>query len=183
MTRAGLARLSTAFVASVCLSGLVASAQGGGRYSAALVPDQEVPAVSSEASGTITLDIDDGEREITYELTFSGLADVAQAHIHFAQPGVNGGIVLWLCQGNRDACTRPRNRPARHARRAAPSAASLSSGRNVTANARCNAQQILPASSMKPSRSSRRDSAYANVHTAASGGGEIRGQIRQGGGH
>ena len=37
MTRAGVARLSTAFVASVCLSGLVASAQGGGKYSAALV--------------------------------------------------------------------------------------------------------------------------------------------------
>ncbi len=99
MTRAGLARLSTAFAASVCLSGLVASAQGGGKYSAALVPDQEVPAVSSAASGTITLDIDEGEREIAYELSYSGLSsDVAQAHIHFAQPGVNGGIVLWLCQ-------------------------------------------------------------------------------------
>ena len=101
MTRAGLARLSTAFVASVCLSGLVASAQGGGSYSAALVPDQEVPAVSSAASGTITLDIDEGERRTSpTSCRYSGLSStVAQAHIHFAQAGVNGGIVLWLCEG------------------------------------------------------------------------------------
>ena len=55
--------------------------------------------MSSEAEGTITLDIDEGEREIAYELSYSGLSSaVAQAHIHFAQPGVNGSIVLWLCE-------------------------------------------------------------------------------------
>src|SRR2546428_1850700 len=35
---------------------------------------------------------------LSYRLTFSGLSSSAvQAHIHFAQPGVNGGIFLWLC--------------------------------------------------------------------------------------
>ena len=41
----------------------------------------------------------DGE-SIDYELSFSGLQGiVAQSHIHIAQKDVNGGIVLWLCQG------------------------------------------------------------------------------------
>ena len=39
------------------------------------------------------------EGSIDYELTYSGLqGTVSMAHIHFAQRGVNGSIVLWLCQ-------------------------------------------------------------------------------------
>ena len=183
MTRAGLARLSAAFVASVCLSGLVASAQGGGRYSAVLVPDQEVPAVSSEAEGTITLDIDEGEQEIAYELTFSGLeTTVQQAHIHFAQESVNGGIVLWLCQGavapapalniNPPSC--PQNGTVSGVLK--PADVIALTGNNA-------GQQIAAGEFDEAVDFIKKGLAYANVHSAASGGGEIRGQIRQGGGH
>jgi hypothetical protein len=35
---------------------------------------------------------------LTYKLTYSGLStDAFMAHIHFAQPAVNGGIFLWWC--------------------------------------------------------------------------------------
>ena len=126
MTRAGLARLSAAFVASVCLSGLVASAQGGGQYSAALVPDQEVPSVSSEANGTITLDIDEGDQEDrrTSSRTRGSRSAVAQAHIHFAQSGRERRHRAVALPGNGAPAPALGIDPPT-ARRAAPSAASF----------------------------------------------------------
>ena len=185
MTRAGLARLSSAFVASVCLSGLVASAQGGGSYSAALVPDQEVPAVSSAASGTITLDIDEGEETITYELSFSGLSStVAQAHIHFAQAGVNGSIVLWLCEGTATPAPALGIDPPTCPQSGTVSGVLTPADVISTANAQnVNAQQINAGEFAEAVALIKKGLGYANVHTANSGGGEIRGQIRQGGGH
>ena len=57
----------------------------------------EVPSVSTVAQGRFELRIRD--TQIDYSLTFSGLeGNVTQAHIHFAQPGVNGGITAWLCE-------------------------------------------------------------------------------------
>jgi CHRD domain len=177
MTRAGLARLSAAFVASVCLSGLVASAQVTGKFFTALVPEQEVPAVSSEAVGTLTLDIDEDGQEIAYELTYSGLSStVAQAHIHFAQPGVNGSIILWLCEGtslspfdSTPAC--PQSGTVTGKLTPAEVLASSMTG-----------QQILAGEFDEAVAFIRKGLAYANVHTANSGGGEIRGQIRPGAG-
>jgi hypothetical protein len=60
---------------------------------------QEVPAVSTGASGEFFARISKDGSTITYGLSYSGLeGDVRQAHIHFGQPGVNGGIVVFLCQ-------------------------------------------------------------------------------------
>ena len=180
MTRAGVVRLSTAFVASVCLSGLVASAQGGGKYSAALVSDQEVPAVSSQASGTITLDIDEDNEEITYELSFTGLSSVvAQAHIHLGQPSVNGGIMLWLCEGTSlsplaSTPTCPQSGTV---------TGTLTPADVVAIGGNNAGQQISAGEFAEAVAAIKKGLAYANVHTAISGGGEIRGQIRQGGGH
>jgi hypothetical protein len=164
----------------VCLSGLVVAAQGGGRYSAVLEPDQEVPAVSSAATGTITLDIDEDNEEITYELSFSGLSStVAQSHIHFGQPGVNGGIVLWLCEGTSasplaSTPTCPQSGTVTGTLKPA----------DVVAIGGSNAgQQIAAGEFAEAVAFIKKGLAYANVHTANSGGGEIRGQIRQGGGH
>jgi hypothetical protein len=184
MTRSGLARLSAAFAASVCLSGL-ASAQGGGKYSAALVPDQEVPAVSSVAEGTITLDIDEEAREIAYELTFSGLSStVAQSHIHFAQPGVNGSIVLWLCQGTATPAAALGIDPPTCPQSGTVSGVLTADDVISTANAQnVNAQQINAGEFAEAVAFIKKGLGYANVHTANSAGGEIRGQIRQGGGH
>lgn len=58
---------------------------------------QEVPAVSSEARGEFRASITNNS--IMYELSYEGLeANVRQAHIHFGQAGVNGGISVFLCQ-------------------------------------------------------------------------------------
>jgi hypothetical protein len=179
MTRVALARLSTAFVASVCLSGLVASAQGeSSKFSATLVPEQEVPAVSSVASGTITLDIDDtvGQEEITYELSYSDLqAEIRQAHIHFAQPGVNGGIVLWLC----DSATNPSPFASTPACPQSGTVSGTLTSADV-AGTPTNTQQINAGEIAEAIAFIRKGLGYANVHTSISTGGEIRGQIRLG---
>ena len=68
------------------------------RFEADLKPTKEVPALSSAASGTFKARIDEGNQVITYELTYEGLeGNVLQAHIHLAQPGVNGGVSVFLC--------------------------------------------------------------------------------------
>jgi hypothetical protein len=60
---------------------------------------EEVPAVSSVATGHFTAFINDAAGTIDYELFYEGLeGDVRQAHIHFGQRGVSGGISVFLCQ-------------------------------------------------------------------------------------
>ena len=68
------------------------------RIKAALIGYEEVPAVSTVASGEFHAWISDDEQSIAYELTYSGLQGaVTQGHIHVAQRSVNGSIVIWLC--------------------------------------------------------------------------------------
>ena len=60
---------------------------------------EEVPAVSSGATGHFTAFINEAAGTIAYELFYEGLeGDVRQAHIHFGQRGVSGGISVFLCQ-------------------------------------------------------------------------------------
>ena len=67
---------------------------------ASLTGDEEVPVVSTVASGEFRGFISRDEQSIAYDLTYSGLqgAVTTQAPIHVAQPAVNGGIVIWFCQ-------------------------------------------------------------------------------------
>ena len=58
---------------------------------------QEVPAISSEAAGNFTAKVTRGDGPIRYELRYRGIPDVTQAHLHFGQLSVNGGIVLFIC--------------------------------------------------------------------------------------
>src|SRR2546426_717446 len=71
---------------------------GGHHIHARLIGFQEVPAVSTVASGEFKATIAPDDQSIEYELTYSGLqGTVQQAHIHVAQRSVNGSIVILLC--------------------------------------------------------------------------------------
>jgi hypothetical protein len=60
---------------------------------------EEVPAVSSGATGNFVAFINEAAGTIDYELSYQGLeGDVRQSHIHFGQRGVSGGISVFLCQ-------------------------------------------------------------------------------------
>ena len=106
---AGLAAVAV-MVACAALATLSAQSQGR-TYSATLVPGQENPALAAPGSGTITLDIDEKAGEIHYELTYEGLVDVRQGHIHFEKPALNGGIMLWLCDSTANPAPAPSDVP------------------------------------------------------------------------
>lgn len=171
-----------AFLAvSVSMIALAASDEGkeerdrGNRLSATLIGYREVPSVNTPAHGRFRARISDDGQSIDYTLTFTGIATtVQQSHIHFAQKSVNGSIVVWLCQG---------------ALRAPAAVAALTpecpqegtvSGTITSANvlASAAAQQLGVNRLDEVIAAIRAGVAYANVHSAVSPGGEIRGQIK-----
>jgi hypothetical protein len=174
--RAGLATLAGTLVVAGGVaakgpkSGLVAQLRGL----------QEVPVVSTVATGQFTATINSGETSFTYHLTYNGLQGTAtQAHIHVGQRDVNGGIVIWLCQSAAN--------PAPAGIPAVPTctngigdfAGTVTSANVVATPAPPNGgQQIFAGDFAKVLAAIRAGKAYANVHSTLSPGGEIRGQIK-----
>jgi hypothetical protein len=106
---------------------------------------------------------------MSYELSYSGLPGVTQAHIHFGAKGTNGGISVFLCSnlGNGPAGTPP-----------CPLGEGTVTGTMSAADVLGPAGQGLPAGDFDAlARAIRAGVAYVNVHTTTYPGGEIRGQI------
>jgi hypothetical protein len=139
---------------------------------------QEVPSVSTVARGEFRAKISKDEQSIDYELTYEGLqGNVTQAHIHFAQRGVNGGIVLWFC-GTQPNNPGPAGTPTCTAG-SGKFTGSFFAG-NVQAIGGNNiGQQVSAGELAEVIAAMRAGKTYANVHTDLSTGGEIRGQIRK----
>lgn len=139
---------------------------------------QEVPALSTTGKGKIRLKIKNSS-SIEYELSYSGLTTPAtQAHIHFAQWGVNGGISAWLCDSaaipSPSASTpecQPGNSPTKVTVSGTITAAEVvgPAGQGIAA---MEIGELLAAI--------RAGVAYANIHTGTYPGGEIRGQLDRG---
>ena len=138
---------------------------------------QEPPSVSTTASGTFAARISNDGTAIAWTLSYSDTeGDVQQAHIHFAQRGVNGGITVFLCTnlGNGPAGTQP-----------CPAAPATISGTitaadvspNIPATAAARTQGLGTGELDELIRAIRAGSTYANVHSTMWPGGEIRGQI------
>jgi hypothetical protein len=134
---------------------------------------EEVPSISSGATGEFHARISRDEKSISYELSYAGLeGDVRQSHIHFGQKSVNGAITVFLCQTtfNPDptglAPTCPQEGTV--------------SGTLVAANmtGAAVAQGIAAGEFAELVKAIRARRAYANVHSLKFPGGEIRGQIR-----
>jgi hypothetical protein len=161
-----------ALVASMLLLAAGPASAARDRFFVELVPAEEVPSVSSGALGTFIATVDDEANTIEYELVYTAMTgEVRQAHIHFGQRGVNGGISVFLCQStanpdptnNAPACTAP---PARL------------TGTLRAANIIGPGGQGIAATEMAELINAIRTGlAYVNVHTATFGGGEIRGQF------
>jgi CHRD domain len=134
---------------------------------------EEVPAVSSVASGQFRARINEAAGTITYELSYRELqGDVRQSHIHFGQRSVNGGISVFLCQ----TATNPD--PTGGAPTCGASPATMT-GTLTAANIIGPAGQGIAATEFAELiRAIRAGVAYVNVHTSLFPGGEIRGQAR-----
>ena len=149
----------------------VASAE---RIQTTLTGYEEVPVVSTPASGEFRGQINPDGTSIDYELTYSGLnGTVQQGHIHVAQLSVNGSIVIWLCQ-----TATPFLDPTGLAPQCPQSGTVTGTitSANVIAGSMAG-QQLTAGDLAEVIAAIRAGAAYANVHTNLSAGGEIRGQI------
>ncbi|HJW45160.1 MAG TPA: CHRD domain-containing protein [Lysobacter sp.] len=132
---------------------------------------EEVPALSTPAAGSFRAEINSAAGEIAYQLSYSGLiGDVRQAHIHFGQRGINGGVSVFLCQ------TTFNPDPALVAP-TCPQAGTVS-GIVRASNTIGPAGQGLSAGEFNELVAAiRAGVAYVNVHSTTFPGGEVRGQL------
>ena len=158
------------------------AALGQDRLGATLSGYHEVPSVSTPASGQFSAKISRDEKAIEYDLSYSNLVGtVQQGHIHFAQRGVNGSIVVWLCQ----TATTPAPAAVAAITPTCPQSGPVS-GMITSANviaAGTTSQMIVAGELAEVIAAMRARKAYVNVHTTPlNAGGEIRGQVGRGNG-
>ena len=147
-------------------------------FQARLVSFNEVPSISSEALGSFRARLSPDGTTLHYKLTFNGLtAPVTQSHIHFGERHTSGGIMVWLCSG-------PSNIDPTGLAPACPAEGSVEgdlTAANIVqpgAPPPAAGQGIAAGEFEEFLRALREGAAYANVHSMAFPGGEIRGQIQ-----
>jgi hypothetical protein len=147
------------------------SGSGKRNLKAELRGSREVPAISTEARGSLRARISSDGTEIRWRLEYSGLqADVTQAHIHLGDHHTNGGVSVFFCSnlGNGPAGTQ-----------ACPLREGALTGTFVSANVVGPAGQGIAAGEFEELvKALRSGITYANIHSTQFGGGEIRGQIK-----
>jgi CHRD domain-containing protein len=174
-----LAVFAVGLLMTAVVSIAVAGDDDGGSAQARLNGYNEVTgppnggSISTVGSGRLQLSIQGST--ITYRLTYTLENPATQAHIHFAQRHVNGGIVAFLCGGappssNKPACPSGVDSQATVTGTIVPTDIIGPAG-----------QGIEPASFAEAVRAIRAGAAYGNVHSSRFPAGEIRGQLRSGG--
>jgi hypothetical protein len=132
---------------------------------------QEVPSITTPASGNFRAWVDTKANTITWKLSYTALdgAPVQQAHVHVGQLSVNGGVSFFLCSnlGNGPPGTQacPEG-PAEVSGVVTPTEIIGPAGQGVEAMSFAEIAGAI-----------RAGKAYANVHSARWPGGEIRGQL------
>ena len=163
--------LAIALLGGALLVASLAVASGGQKNLKAddLVGYQENPDISTVATGSFHVTIDDAAQTLAYELSYSGLeGTVQQAHIHFGKRALNGGISVFLCTnlGNGPAGT-PTCPPSGTVSRTVGAAEIIGP----------TGQGIEPMAFEELVAAMRAGFTYANVHSTKWPGGEIRAQI------
>ena len=171
-------RLLTALLALVTLVVLSAPSWGGmlpqpnrELFAAELGGYEEVTPKSTTGTGSFKLNILKNGA-IEYELSYSDLeAEVRQSHIHFGQPGVNGGIIVFLCtnMGNGPNGDEP----------LCPQSGTVKGSFDATDIIGPTDQGIAQGELDEALAAIRNGTTYANIHTTAYPAGEIRGQINE----
>ncbi len=131
-----------------------------GSFEAILTGDEEVPPVDTEMTGEVSIEFDAKFTAAKFTLTVNDGVRVQQAHIHCGGPGVNGPIVVFLA--------------GFHAPGWDVNGQWIDNVQFTNANivnTTCGATLKQLAQSMEAGN------IYANVHTVAHPGGEIRGQM------
>jgi hypothetical protein len=164
-------RLLIAVLGSLLATATLATAE---QIGALLTGYEESPSVSTTGSGEFTATIAPDGATILYTETYSGLqGPVTQSHIHVGQLGVNGSVVIFLCQtaANPDPTGLAPQCPQEGTVSGTITVANVIAGSIAP-------QQLAAGDLAAVVDAIRAGAAYANVHTTPSPGGEIRGQIR-----
>ena len=125
----------------------------------------EVPPINTPATGRFTATI---HRDGTIDFTFSYAnlsGNPLVSHIHFAQPNVNGGVMIFLCGGG--------GQPLCPVAQSATITGTITSA-NVVGLA---AQGITAGDLAPPLRVIANGEGYVNIHTPLFPAGEARGQL------
>jgi len=132
--------------------------------------------ISTTGRGTFEATLNEAGNAISYRLTYSDLDTmvaggiVTQAHIHFGQRSVGGGIIAFLC--GTAGSPGPAGTPT------CPQPSGTVTGTITAAQIiGPNGQGIEPGSFAEAVRALRAGMVYANVHTTRWPAGEIRGQV------
>ena len=159
-------------VALIAGSFALANGDGKGQARAKLIGYNEVPSISTLATGEFRAKINRNANTIEYTLSYQGIEGGAatQAHIHLGQRHTNGGVSAFLCGGG----DKPPCPPTAGTVRGIIDAADVIGPAN---------QGIAPGEFGELVRAIRAGATYANVHSSPTyPGGEIRGQIKGRGG-
>ena len=148
-------------------AGVSADEQGGSThlFVARLTGAQEVPAVDTNATGRASFLITDNDTKIHFRISERGVARITQSHIHVAAKGVAGPVILFLF----------------------PTSVAKGSvdGEGWSVSGTLTAVDLIPQPGATPAVNTfadavaaiRSGNAYANIHSVAHPGGEIRGQL------
>ena len=126
---------------------------------------QEVTPKLTDAQGSLTAVLK--ADSISYKLTYTNMTSATLfSHFHFGQPGVNGGVYVFLCGGGgKPAC---------------PSPGGTVMGTITAADILAVPDQGINAGDFSAAvRALRSGDTYANVHSTRFPSGEIRGQLMQ----
>ena len=174
-------RMFSAVTAAVFVTGLLfagplanlsASASNGDEFEADLNGYQEVPAVSTSGEGKFKAELD-GDDELKYKVSYEDLeGEIKQIHLHFAQEGVNGGVIVFLCtnMGNDPTGLAPE----------CPSGDGKVKGTLTAKNILGPEAQGIEAGEFDEFVDAlRAEAVYVNVHTDKFPSGELRGQVEE----
>ena len=160
-----------AVVATLVLTfGIVAGNGGATKFEAELSGAQEVPAVGTDTGGEIEVEFNGDLTEAEFELKVSDGEAVLQAHLHCAAADTNGPVVVFLfgkIPGGFDVD------------------GDLAEFTLTDANVSAVDADCVPSIGMaindiaELAQAMQDGNIYANVHTIANPGGEIRGQLQE----
>ena len=154
----------------------VAVATGGRDIRERLSGYEEVPTLSSPASGEFKARLDRFDDEIDWRLSYRGFdSDVTQAHIHFGARATNGGITVWLCRTTQTAPEGTATCPAREG-----TISGTIEADDVVPPSANNVPQGIAAGDFEAFVDALRAGVtYANVHSVNRPPGEIRAQLAE----
>ena len=132
----------------------------------------ETGAILSTGEATLKLSVDKNAQTLTYTLTYSGLTNVLQSHIHFGKEHVAGGVMVFFC-------TNMSNGPAGTPACPDDTAGEVTVTGTVTATGVVGptAQNIAAGDFAAVVAALASDTVYGNIHTKLFPAGEIRGQV------